>query len=107
MKADSTRPPAPAGLSTGNTKLWEQLVEDNVFSSHELPALAKSLTWDDRAAQWLEESEGATGREQAQLRKQAMDASQMSLRFWRTLKFTDPDNTSRDDLGDRRVTSGR
>ena len=43
--------------------------------------------WWDKSDAWLEASEAAEGREQAQLVKQSLDAAQTALRHWRTLKF--------------------
>jgi hypothetical protein len=50
----------------------------------------KALRAWDLADRWLRESEAVTGREQARLVKQSLDAGQAALRCWKTLRFVGP-----------------
>lgn len=79
----------PKGLSAESRVIWENLTTLHRFESHELVAFTRALRWFDRADTWLKAADAAEGREGAQLVKQAMDASNAGLRYWRTLKFTD------------------
>jgi hypothetical protein len=84
-------PRAPSGLSPGARRVWQTLGAQYEFRHPEWLALEESLRWRDRAETWLKHSEQAAGREQAELVKRALDASQMGLRFWRLLKFVNSD----------------
>ena len=80
----------PAGLSAWAQGWWEELLDGHAFASFEILLLEKALLAWDREAKWLAESEAATGREQARLVKQSLDAGQAALRAWKTLRFSDP-----------------
>jgi hypothetical protein len=81
------RPRPPDGLSEWARGIWNGLHRRHTFEEHERLVLAAALEWWDRSTAWLLESESASGRDKAQLRKAALDAAQSGLRFWRTLKF--------------------
>ena len=87
--------PAPRELSPASAQIWRDVIHDHEFEAHELPLLVSALRWRDKSTAWLQESEEATGREQARLVKQSLDAAQTSLRHWRALKFTDPEGKTR------------
>ena len=94
-KPSSGPPRPPAGLSRKSAALWASLLAGHEFSRPELVALEAALVWWDRSAAWMAESESATGREQATLRKQSMDAAQTALRHWKALKFAAPGSARR------------
>ncbi len=81
----SQRP--PAALSRWAKDVWTSLLDRYEFGDHELIVFEKALRSWDLADRWLRESEAATGREQARLVKQSLDAGQQALRCWRVLKF--------------------
>ena len=87
--------PAPRELSPASAQIWRDVIHDHEFEAHELPLLVSALRWRDKSTAWLRGSEEATGREQARLVKQSLDAAQTSLRHWRALKFTDPEGKTR------------
>src|SRR5262245_46346734 len=90
-----TQPPVPAGLSEASTALWRAVMGEHRFEPHETATFESYLRWRDRSEQWMAESKRATGRDQARLVKQGIDAAQTSLRHLRALKFTDPDALTR------------
>ena len=90
MSASETQSRPPDGLSRVSRRLWRELTDRHRFEPHELVAFERALGWWDKSDAWLLASEAAEGREQAQLVKQSLDAAQTALRYWRTLKFTDP-----------------
>jgi hypothetical protein len=95
MDINRMKTSSPAGLSRRSVRIWRELTERHHFERHELIAFERALRWWDQADLWLLASKTATGRAQASLIKQSMDASTAGLRFWRTLKFVDLDNPAR------------
>ena len=87
--------PTPRGFSASSAAIWADLLAENAFERHELPLLESALRWRDKSATWLTESETVTGRDQARLVKQSLDAAQTSLRHWKALKFRDLDVPAR------------
>ena len=75
---------------TASQRVWRELMEPHAFEAHELVTFERALAWWDRSDAWLEASEKAEGKEQAQLIKQSLDGATAALRCWRTLKFLDP-----------------
>jgi hypothetical protein len=86
---------APAGLSRWARGVWARLLEENSWGEHEILAFTFALRWWDASDAWLAESAATTGRDKAALVKQALDAATTALRYWRTLRFTDPATPSR------------
>jgi hypothetical protein len=84
-----TTVPVPKGLSRGSADIWRALTTAHVFEQHELIMFERALVWFDKADAWLRASTAASGRAQAALVKQSMEASTCGLRYWRTLKFVD------------------
>ena len=84
-------PPVPRGLSPRSRAIWRDLVTEHTFENNELVSLRRALEWFDRSDALIASAEGTTdARERAALLKQAMDASNCGLRYWRVLKFVDP-----------------
>jgi hypothetical protein len=84
------RPHPPAGLSAWAAATWRTLLDLHTFEEYERLSLTRALEWWDRSDAWLAESRTASGRDQARLTKQAMDAANCALRHWRLLKFAPP-----------------
>ena len=89
------KPNPPAGLSRKSRQTWRALMDLNDFGAHEIVTFERALVWWDRADAWLAESEALEGKAAAAKAKQSMDAATTALRFWRTLKFTDPNAQAR------------
>jgi hypothetical protein len=69
--------------------IWTTLTTRHHFEARELYVFERALKWWDQSDTWLLASETATGRDQARLVKQSMDAASAALRLWRSLKFVD------------------
>ena len=69
--------------------MWLDLLAQHRFERHELVALGNALKWEDMTTALLADAERANEPERSKLRKLAMDAATCSLRFWRSLKFSD------------------
>ena len=83
-------PPVPRGLSPRSRAIWRDLVTEYTFEKNELVSLRRALEWFDRSDALIASAVGTTdARERAALLKQAKDASNCGLRYWRTLKFTE------------------
>jgi hypothetical protein len=87
--------PPPAGLSRRSRARWVRLHELNDFAAHEDDQLERGLKWFDVSDALRLEAEGLRGRERDSKLKAAGDAATVALRFWRTLKFTDPAQPAR------------
>ena len=84
-------PPVPKGLSPRSRAIWSDLVTEHAFEANELVSLRRALEWFDRSDALIASADRATdAKERAGLTKQAMDASNCGLRYWRVLKFVDP-----------------
>ena len=69
------QPDPPAGLSRASQRVWRELTTLHAFEAHELIAFQRALVWWDKSDAWLEASEDAEGREQAQFVKQSLDGA--------------------------------
>jgi hypothetical protein len=92
METDSMQTPlVPKGLSPRSRAIWRDLVTEHQFEANELVSFRRALEWFDRSDALIASADGmADARERAALTKQAMDASDCGLRYWRVLKFVDP-----------------
>lgn len=84
-------PAPPVKLSRWARGVWAGLLTANDFRAHELIVFWRALCWWDLSDRWLAESARAPVRDRGRLVRQARDAAQTALRYWRTLKFVDPE----------------
>lgn len=88
-------PRVPRGLSTQARNLWTELHAANFFELHEEVALEHALKWQDASDQLMAEAAGLKGRERTARLRSAGDAAAVSLRYLRTLRFSDPSQPAR------------
>jgi hypothetical protein len=88
----------PAGLSARSKRLWRDLLDANDFQRHELEVLARALEMADKADEMstiIERDGLLVGGKAHPLIAARRDALLASARFWRQLKFVDPEKPSR------------
>lgn len=83
--------PVPRGLSSWARGVWRELTAECEFERHELVTFERALRWFDASdALFASAQDAKEPKEQRDLLKQSMDASNTALRHWRALKWPTP-----------------